>query len=78
MHRFVVKEGEQEETDEVDDGLVFLALTSFMTSKGTSTVLMKMAISFLSLLKKMRWLHLTPRIKTKKNRKTKKDQYRYC
>ena len=71
----MVKEEEQEETGEVDEGLVFLALTSFMTLKGTSTLLIKTAISFSSLLKKMM---RPPRIKTKKNRKSKSNQYRYC
>ena len=74
LRRFVVKEEEQEETGEVDEGLVFLALTSFMTSKGTSTLLMKTAISFSSLLKKMM---LPPRSKPKKNRETESNQYRY-
>ena len=45
LRRFAVREEEQEETVEADDGLVFLELMSFMTPREMSTRLMKMAIS---------------------------------
>ena len=45
LRRFAVREEEQEETVEADDGLVFPELMSFMTPREMSTRLMKMAIS---------------------------------
>ena len=44
--RFEVHVEDLEEIDEADDGLVLLALMSFMTPKGTSIRWTKMAISF--------------------------------